>query len=50
MDTITLYFSPSELAVVQGIPLSEIFLMIREGELPYKDTENGIKIPITYYL
>lgn len=50
METIILYFSPSELAMVRGIPISEVFRMIREGELPYKDTEDGIKIPITYYL
>ncbi len=45
-----LYLSPSELARVRGVPLSDIFQGIRQQTLPYKMTEEGIKIPVTYTL
>lgn len=50
METITLYFSPSELAKIRGVRLTDIFKEIHQHTLPYYLTENGIKIPVTYYL
>ncbi|PXX51603.1 hypothetical protein DFR60_1094 [Hungatella effluvii] len=48
MEIITLYLSPSELANVRGVPLSDIFKELRQHTLPYLLTNDGIKIPVTY--
>lgn len=46
--TITLYFSPAQLADVRGVTIKQIFKEIRNHSLPVIMTDNGIKIPITY--
>lgn len=48
METVTLYFTPSQLAAVRGVSLSEIFKEIRQGSLMYQMTDEGMKIPVTY--
>lgn len=48
-NSITILFSPSELAVIRKVQVSEIFKQIRNNTLAYQMTDDGIKIPITYY-
>lgn len=50
MDVITLYLSPSELAFVRNVPIYAIFDEIRQKTIDYQMTDDGIKIPFTYYL
>lgn len=48
MEQFTLYFSPTELAHIRGVPVSQIFEEIRQNSISYQITEDGIRIPVTY--
>ena len=48
MEKLTLYFTPSQMAHIRDIPISEIFKEIRHGKLEDMMTDEGIKIPVTY--
>jgi len=50
MQKVIIYFTPSELAVVRGISLFNLFESIRQKQIPYVITDGGIKIPVTYYI
>ncbi len=50
MQKVIIYFTPSELAVVRGVSRSSLFESIRQNRTPYVITEEGIKIPVTYYI
>lgn len=50
MQKVIIYFTTSELAVVRGISRSSLFELIRQKRIPYVMTEEGIKIPVTYYI
>ena len=50
MKSLTLYFSPSQLAEIRNCSIQEIFQEIRSGLIPFEDTSDGIRIPIVYYL
>lgn len=50
MKTMILYFSPTQLSDVTGIPLEQIFKEIREGTISYLLTDEGIRIPVTYQI
>lgn len=43
-----LELSPFEYACIKGIPISDVFLLIRQNQVPYYMTEDGIQIPVTY--
>lgn len=48
MQKIELLLSPSELAAVRETGIHEIMLLILENKLPYLETADGIKIPVSY--
>lgn len=50
MNTIILYFSPTQFSDVTGIPLEQVFKEIREGSIPCQFTNEGIRIPVTYQI
>lgn len=48
MEKLILYLTPTQMAAVRNIPLSEVFREIRQGVYEYQITDEGIKIPVTY--
>lgn len=48
MKTLTLYFTPVQLAKVRGVSVEKIFKEIQDGTLNVLITEEGRKIPVTY--
>ena len=50
MQKVIIYFTPSELATVRGVSLSSLLESIRLQQIPYVITEEGMKIPVTYYI
>lgn len=45
---INIVLSPEEYAKVFGIKINEVFHMIYKGDLVYQQTDEGIRIPVTY--
>lgn len=48
MQQLNLLLSPSELAAVRGTNVHDIITLILERSLPYLETPDGIKVPVSY--
>lgn len=46
--SITLLLTPSQLATIRKISIYDVFILIRNNHIPYLETDEGIRIPISY--